>query len=96
MNPQEQELEPLETELKTLIINSLGMEDMSSEDIDTQAPLFGEGLGLDSIDILELELGLVLQKHFGIKIDPDKHDMREHFQSVATLARFVSQHRQPV
>jgi len=93
MNTQE-ELEPLETELKTLIINSLGMEDMSSEDIDTQAPLFGEGLGLDSVDALEL--GLVLQKHFGIKIDPDKHDMREHFQSVATLARFVSQNRQPV
>jgi len=58
------------------------------QDIDDQQPLFGEGLGLDSVDALEL--GLALQKHFGIRIDADAKDTRSHFSNVASLAAFVT------
>jgi len=78
---------PLEQELKTLIIDSLGLEDITVDDIDAAAPLFGDGLGLDSVDALEL--GLALQKRYGITIDPETRNMREHFASIANLAAFV-------
>ena len=74
-------------ELKQLIIDSLDLEDIGPDDIDTQAPLFGDGLGLDSIDALEL--GVALQKRFHIKLDNDPAATRQHFQSVASLARFI-------
>jgi len=82
----------LEHELKTLVIESLGLEDISPEDIDRDAPLFGEGLGLDSVDALEL--GLALQKRYGITIDPETRNMREHFASIASLATFVKSHQE--
>lgn len=78
----------LESQLKQLIINSLALEDISVEDIETDAPLFGDdGLGLDSVDALEL--GLAVQKTFGLQLDSEQHNLREHFESVATLANFI-------
>ncbi|WP_293730509.1 phosphopantetheine-binding protein [uncultured Actinobacillus sp.] len=78
----------LEQQLKQLIIDSLGLEDMSVEDIDTDAALFGDdGLGLDSVDALEL--GLAVQKTFGLQLDSEKQSIRDHFESVATLAAFI-------
>jgi acyl carrier protein len=78
----------LELEIKNLIIESLGLEDMSAEDLASDLTLFGEGLGLDSVDALEL--GLALQKRFAIKIDAEAKDTRKHFANVASLAAFVS------
>lgn len=78
----------LNRDLKQLIIDALGLEDISVQDIGDEQPLFGEGLGLDSVDALEL--GLAIQKRYGIKIDADAKDTRNHFSNVATLASFVT------
>lgn len=78
----------LHRDIKQLIIDALGLEDIDVQDIDDQQPLFGEGLDLDSVDALEL--GLALQKRFGIKIDADAKDTRSHFTNIATLAAFVT------
>ena len=78
----------LENELKTLIIEALNLEGVAPEDIERDAPLFGEGLGLDSIDALEL--GLALQKKYKIVLDEEMKDIRGHFSSVANLAQFVA------
>ena len=78
----------LESQIKQLIIDSLGLEDITEADIDTYAPLFGdEGLGLDSV--YALELGLAVQKAFGFQMDGEKENLREHFASVQTLADFI-------
>lgn len=74
--------------VKTMIVEALDLEDMQPEDIDTDAPLFGDGLGLDSIDALEL--GVALKKRFGITLSSSDPAIREHFSSVATLAALVS------
>ncbi|OZI58434.1 phosphopantetheine-binding protein [Bordetella genomosp. 1] len=81
----------LEHDIKALIIESLGLEDMQPQDIDSNAKLFGDGLGLDSVDALEL--GLALQKKFGVTIDPETRNMREHFETVANLSQFVAAQR---
>lgn len=81
------EQEQLEEELKKLIIESLDLEDVSAEDIDSKAPLFVEGLGLDSIDALEL--GIALRKKYGISIQKEKEEVKQHFYSVQTLASFI-------
>ena len=73
--------------VKKMIIDALNLEDITPEDIDTDAPLFGDGLGLDSIDALEL--GLALKNTFGVSISPESENVREHFYSVATLVRFI-------
>jgi acyl carrier protein len=78
----------LQLEIKHLIIEALGLEDIAAEDIGADLALFGEGLGLDSVDALEL--GLALQKRFGIKIDADAKDTRSHFANVASLAAFIT------
>ena len=78
----------LQTEIKNLIIEALGLEDMVAEDIAADLALFGDGLGLDSVDALEL--GLAIQKRFGIKIDAEAKDTRQHFANVASLAAFVA------
>ncbi|NBF01907.1 acyl carrier protein [Pseudomonas sp. Fl5BN2] len=75
-------------EIKLLIIDALGLEDISAQDIGNDQTLFGEGLGLDSVDALEL--GLAVQKKYGIKIDADAKDTRNHFSNVASLAAFVT------
>lgn len=78
--------ENLETNIKKVIIEVLNLEDYSVDDIDKNAPLFGDGLGLDSIDALEL--GLAIKERFSIKLDVEDN-IKEHFYSVATLANFI-------
>lgn len=82
----------LHLEIKNLIIDALGLEDMTADDIENAAPLFGEGLGLDSVDALEL--GLAIQKYFSIKIDADSKDVRQHFASIDSLVDFISRKQQ--
>lgn len=78
----------LNHDIKVLIIDSLGLEDIIPADIDDEAPLFSpEGLGLDSVDALEL--GLALQKKYAFRMESESAALREHFHSVATLAGFV-------
>ena len=62
------------------------------DDIETEEPLFGDGLGLDSIDALEL--GLALKKKFDIKLDSNSEESKKHFYSVRTLADFIEQQKQ--
>lgn len=78
----------LTRDIKLLIIDALGLEDINVDDIGDDQTLFGEGLGLDSVDALEL--GLAIQKKYGIKIDADVKDTRNHFTNVASLAAFVT------
>ncbi len=77
----------LELKIKHLIIDTLNLEDVSVGDIDSNEALFVEGLGLDSIDALEL--GIALQKEFNIKIKVQDEDIKKHFYSVKTLTEFV-------
>lgn len=84
-------MQALEHEIKELIISALALEDIRPEDIDAQAPLFVEGLGLDSIDALEL--GVALQKRYGVSLSADAAETRQHFASVNALARFVASAR---
>jgi acyl carrier protein len=81
----------LEQEIKELVISSLALEDVQPDDIDPAAPLFVEGLGLDSIDALEL--GLALQKRYGVHMSADAEETRRHFGSVRALAAFVASQR---
>ena len=78
----------LEQQIKELIITSLDLEDISADDIVADEPLFDEGLGLDSIDALEL--GMALQTEFGVVINAEDENTREHFRSVKNLAQFVA------
>lgn len=84
-------MDELYTEIKQMIISSLALEDISAADIETDAPLFGEGLGLDSIDALEL--GVALQRQYGITLASDSADTKRHFASVKALAELVEAHR---
>jgi acyl carrier protein len=81
-------MQELERELKRLLIEVLNLEDISVEQIDSNAPLFGAGLGLDSIDALEL--GVAIRKKYDVQMDADSETTREHFASIANLARFIS------
>lgn len=81
----------LEQEVKELIIEALQLEDITADDIDIDAALFVEGLGLDSIDALEL--GVALQKRYGISLSADSEDTRRHFASVRTLAALIEKNR---
>ena len=78
----------LENELKALIIQTLELEDITIDDIVTSEPLFEDGLGLDSIDALEI--GLALQQKYGVEIDEESEETRLHFASIANLAKFVA------
>lgn len=81
-------MQELEQELKRLLIDVLNLEDVGVDDIDSHAPLFGDGLGLDSIDALEL--GVAIRKKYDVQMDADSEVTREHFASIANLARFIS------
>lgn len=81
----------LDNELKQLIIDVLNLEDITISDIVSDAPLFGEGLGLDSIDALELSIAL--KKKYNITIEADSADTRQHFHSVTSLVNFINQQR---
>ncbi|MDR2787144.1 MAG: phosphopantetheine-binding protein [Candidatus Accumulibacter sp.] len=84
-------LDGLIHEIKAFIIETLGLEDIAPEDIDQDAPLFGEGLGLDSID--SLELGVGLQKRYGLKISAESDETRQIFSSARALAEYVAAQR---
>jgi len=83
-------MEELILELKQEIIKALNLEDMTPDDIDAHAPLFGDGLGLDSIDALELIV--LLEKKYGIKL-ASPAEGKAIFKSVATMADYVAKHR---
>jgi acyl carrier protein len=76
-----------QTILKTLIIETLHLEDISPDDIVDDAPLFGDGLGLDSIDALEL--GLAIKKKFNVKIEANSEKTKQHFYSIHNLVQFI-------
>ncbi|ATC84611.1 MULTISPECIES: phosphopantetheine-binding protein [Pseudoalteromonas] len=81
----------LKQQIKQLIISSLDLEDMTTADIKDDEPLFVDGLGLDSIDALEL--GLAIKKEFDVKIDANSEQTKAHFASVNSLAQFIEQSR---
>ncbi len=81
----------LEQEIKELIISSLALEDLEPDDINPAEALFVKGLGLDSIDALEL--GLALQRKYGLSVSADSEETRRHFGSVRALAAFVTAQR---
>lgn len=83
-------MEELVLQLKNQIIEVLNLEDMTAQDIDTEAPLFGEGLGLDSIDALELIV--LLEREYGIKLS-NPTDGKQIFKSVSSIADYVSKNR---
>jgi len=80
-------MDDLKQQIKELIINALELEDIKPEDIVDSAPLFGSGLGLDSIDALEL--GVALKKKFGVKFSAENTDNKKHFASVDALAAYI-------
>jgi acyl carrier protein len=83
-------MQALEEELKHLLIEALNLEDVQASEIDPNAPLFVDGLGLDSIDALEI--GVALQKRYGVMLT-DSESARRHFGSVRNLAQFVAANR---
>ena len=80
-------MDDLKRQIKELIISSLELEDVKPDDIVDSEPLFREGLGLDSIDALEL--GVALKKKFGVKFSAENADNKKHFASVDALAAFI-------
>ncbi|MCQ2335180.1 MAG: phosphopantetheine-binding protein [Paludibacteraceae bacterium] len=83
-------MEQLKLQLKEQIIDALNLEDMTPADIEDAAPLFGEGLGLDSIDALELIM--ILDKQYGIKF-ADKQASKAALASIDAMAAYVTEHR---
>ncbi len=81
------ERELLQAELKKLIVETLALEDTTPEEIETDAPLFGDGLGLDSIDALEI--AMVLEERYGVTLEDDPEANQQIFESVRSLAAFV-------
>lgn len=79
--------EEIEKTLKEIIVTSLDLEDVAPADIETDAPLFGEGLGLDSIDALEL--GMAIKKKFGIAFSKNPAENKQTFHSVKSLADYI-------
>lgn len=86
------DFETTAAKIKEIIVSSLDLEEVAPADIETDAPLFGEGLGLDSIDALEL--GMAVKKEFGISFSKNPADNKQIFHSVKTLADYVIASRQ--
>jgi acyl carrier protein len=84
-------MHPLDDEIKRLLIEALQLDDVTPESIDPLAPLFGEGLGLDSVDALEIVMQL--KRRYGIQLSSNSQETRKHFASVRTLAELVAAHR---
>ena len=80
----------LQRELATLLVRALNLETLP-QDIDPEAPLYGEGLGLDSIDILEV--ALIVSKQYGIQLRADASENQQTFRSLKHLAEFIAAHR---
>lgn len=87
MNRQE-----TEDKLKEIIVSSLDLEEVSPLEIETDAPLFGEGLGLDSIDALEL--GMAIRREFGVSFSKDPAENKRIFRSVKTIAEYIEGQKQ--
>jgi acyl carrier protein len=88
--PAAADAEALIRELAALIVQALNLE-LSAADIDADAPLYGEGLGLDSIDILEI--ALVVSKRYGVQLRADGADNEQIFRSLRRLAEYIHAHR---
>ena len=88
MNPTQS---PLEREVASMIVSALNLDTVTPEQIDPAAPLFGAGLGLDSIDALEL--ALEISKRYGFQLRSDDEDNRRIFASLANLAAYVDKNR---
>ena len=84
------EMAELISKLKTEVIEQLNLEDISPDEIEADLPLFGEGLGLDSIDALELIV--LLEKNYGLKIE-DPKDGKKIFHSIRTMAEYITEHQ---
>jgi acyl carrier protein len=85
-----QDLQDLKQSLKVQIIESLNLQGMTPDEIDDNAALFGDGLGLDSID--SLELMVLLERNYGIKIE-DAREGRKAMESVNAMTQYISEHR---
>ncbi len=85
------EHESLHGELKKLLVETLALEDTTPEEIETDAPLFGDGLGLDSIDALEI--AMVLEERYGVTLNDDPEANQQTFESIRSLAAFVIESR---
>ncbi len=83
-------MDKLKQELKESLIQSLNLEDITPEEIEDAAPLFGDGLGLDSIDALEIIL--ILERNYGIRIEKPE-EAKEVFYSVDTLSKYIHENR---
>lgn len=83
--------QPLMQELKALLIDVLDLENIHVDDISDDDPLFNEGLGLDSIDALEI--GVALQKQYNIKLNPDSDEVKQYFASIRQLAKLVENYQ---
>ena len=86
----ENSLNALKQQLKTVIVEDLSLEDVTPEEIDDDSPLFGEGLGLDSLDAVELVV--LLQRHFGIQIK-NLEQGKEIFRNISTLAEYIDKNQ---
>lgn len=86
-------MEDLNTQIKNVLIKSLELEDIAAENIDDDAPLFGpgKGLGLDSIDALEL--GIAVKDNFGVSFSTVNEETRKHFASINALAAYIKKNR---
>ncbi|WJF91330.1 phosphopantetheine-binding protein [Paraburkholderia bonniea] len=85
-------MDSLKIELKKLLIEALDLEDLTPAEIDDDAPLFStDGVGLDSIDALEI--GIVLRKHYQLTVEANGERTREHFRSINTLAALIETQR---
>jgi len=83
----------LERDIAGLIIETLALDHLKVDDMAVDQPLFGQGLGLDSVDALEL--ALALQNRYGLRIAADSRDARRHFETVLSLAHYVEANRAP-
>ena len=89
--PEARVLGPDELELARLIVTALNLEDLKPEEVDPEAPLYGEGLGLDSIDILEMSLAI--SKAYGVQLRSDDPDNDKIFRSLRSLSAYVRSRR---
>ena len=84
-------MQPLELEIKKMIIDVLNLEDITPEDIDSNAAIFGDGLGLDSIDALEI--GVTIKKKYNVSLNSDDPNIKKYFASVSNLAKFIAENK---